>query len=70
MAIGSAPEIGTQFSVGVWSHKAMAEWRKSVGGDGQGGYATLSYPNPAIFQKYANDFPAVPYVSTSAVHSD
>ena len=70
MAIGSAPEIGTQFSVGVWSRKDMAEWRKLVGSDGQGGYATLAYPDPTTYHKYAKDFPQEPYTRVDVYTSD
>lgn len=46
MAIGSAPEIGTKFKTGLdgWLDGEAQEWRKQVGGDLLGGFATLHYP--------------------------
>lgn len=60
MAIGSAPEIGTQF--GMWSN--MTEQQKQLwfrhmqqhwGADLMGGYATVEYPNTAKRKEYLND---------------
>jgi len=59
MALGSAPEIGMRFRTGLWTAEEMRAWRKEVGSDLLGGYATLAYPNRL---KYAvSEFPLVPY---------
>lgn len=49
MAIGSEPEIGASFGLlrdfPSWEHLIAwhQAWREQVGGDLQGGYATLVY---------------------------
>lgn len=48
MAIGSDPEIGTTFRVGMSPDEARqwaVRWRALVGDDLLGGYGTLCYPD-------------------------
>lgn len=47
MAIGSAPEIGLKYNVGLdgWLDGAAAAWRAEVGDNLLGGYAALYYPS-------------------------
>lgn len=59
MSIGSAPEIGTTFNrLGDYpSWETLLEWhrawRRHVGDDLLGGYATLGYPDPERRRFYA-----------------